>query len=87
MDQEELSSAEKLVSMTAALILSAVNDAEPYGAMGSELFTAAEGIGCPLECFTATLSALVSQGILERHGSCYCRSTRLSATVEISLAE
>ena len=87
MTQEELSSAEKLVSMTAALILSAVDDNEPYGVMGSELFNIANGIGCPLECFTATIEALVAQGILERHGSCYCRSTRLSATVEMSLAE
>jgi hypothetical protein len=85
MDQEELSNAEKRVI---ELILSAVQDTEPYGVMGSELYiSAVEETGCPLHCFTAVLSTLVDLGVLERHGNCYCRSTRLSPTVEQSLAE
>lgn len=87
MDQEEMSSAEKQAFMATALIMSAVDDNEPFGTLGSELYAVAEGIGCPLECFTSVLSTLVAQGVLERHGSCYCRSMRLSASVEISLAE
>jgi hypothetical protein len=87
MHQDELSSAEKRSALFSALILSAVDDNEPFGVMGSELFNIANGIGCPLDCFTATIEALVAQGILERHGSCYCRSTRLSGNAEMSLAE
>ena len=87
MTQDELSSAEKRSALFSALILSMVDDNEPFGVMGSELFSDLVGIGCDLECFTATIEALVAQGILERHGSCYCRSTRLSATVEMSLCE
>ena len=87
MHHEELSSAEKRIPMFIALILSMVEDNEPFGVMGSELFSSLAGIGCDLECFTATMNAMVDQGVLDRHGSCYCRSTRLSASVEISLAE
>jgi hypothetical protein len=92
MDQEELSNSQKCVikPIVSAInvILAAINDAEPYGVMGSELYlAAAEETGCSLECFSAAIEALVFRGILERHGNCYCRSTRLSPTVEQSLAE
>jgi hypothetical protein len=87
MSQEELSSAEKQAFMATAIILSEIDDNEPFGAMGSDLYAAVTGIRCPLECFTEILSALVASGVLERHGSCYCRSTRLSANAEMSLCE
>ena len=88
MDQDELSRAEKQTFMLAAIILSEIDDNEPFGTMGSDLYAVAvKKTGCPLDCFTAIIKLLVSRGVLERHGSCYCRSTRLSATVEMAFCE
>ena len=87
MDHKELSSAEKLIPLYIEQILAMVGDNEPYGVMGSELFSSLAAFGCDLDTFAVLGDMLISQGILERHGSCYCRSTKLSRTVEMSLCE